>query len=83
MRWFVWHWRSNLFRSGRGASGVRWSVIELIEAFIAHDIVPGSRAGVRRRLWNLAPLAHITAALMGEGNVFVQRGGDASRRCAR
>ena len=30
---------------GRGASGVRWSVIELIEAFIAHDMSPWSRAG--------------------------------------
>ena len=55
---------------GRGASGVRWSVIELIEAFIAHDIVPVVPGqGSVGASGDLAPLAHITAALMGEGNV--------------
>ena len=55
---------------GRGASGVRWSVIELIEAFIAHDIVPlVPGQGSVGASGDLAPLAHITAALMGEGNV--------------
>ena len=69
---------------GRGASGVRWSVIELIEAFIAHDIVPlVPGQGSVGASGDLAPLAHITAALMGEGNVSYKGAVTPAARCAR
>lgn len=60
-----------LLSLGRGASGVRWAVIEQIEKFIAADIlpvIPGQ--GSVGASGDLAPLAHMTAALIGEGEVF-------------
>ena len=63
-----------LLSLGRGASGVRWPVIEQIEAFIAADILPviPSQGSVGAS-GDLAPLAHMTAGLIGEGEV-VHRG---------
>ncbi len=60
-----------LLSLGRGASGVRWAVIEQIEKFIAADILPviPSQGSVGAS-GDLAPLAHMTAALIGEGDVF-------------
>ncbi|MEX6633731.1 histidine ammonia-lyase [Hyphococcus lacteus] len=60
-----------LLSLGRGASGIRWDVIEQIEAFIEADITPVIPAqGSVGASGDLAPLAHLTAALIGEGDVF-------------
>lgn len=60
-----------LLSLGRGASGVRWAVIEQIEKFIAADILPVIPAqGSVGASGDLAPLAHMTAGLIGEGEVF-------------
>ncbi|MEM9014304.1 MAG: histidine ammonia-lyase [Pseudomonadota bacterium] len=60
-----------LLSLGRGASGVRWEVIEHIEAFIRADLLPiiPSQGSVGAS-GDLAPLAHMTAALIGEGEVL-------------
>jgi histidine ammonia-lyase len=62
-----------LLSLGRGASGVRWEVIERLERFIAADILPviPSQGSVGAS-GDLAPLAHMTAGLIGEGEVFYQ-----------
>ena len=55
---------------GRGASGVRWLVIKQLEAFLQNDIlpvIPGQ--GSVGASGDLAPLAHMTAAIIGEGSV--------------
>ena len=53
---------------GRGASGVRWAVIEALEALLAHDVLPVIPAqGSVGASGDLAPLAHLAACLMGEG----------------
>ncbi len=57
-----------LLSLGRGASGVRWEVIALIEAMLARDVtpvVPGQ--GSVGASGDLAPLAHMTAVMIGEG----------------
>ncbi len=59
-----------LISLGRGASGVRFEILELMEACLAHDIlpvIPGQ--GSVGASGDLAPLAHLTAALIGEGEV--------------
>jgi histidine ammonia-lyase len=59
-----------LLSLGRGASGVRWLVIEQIELFLEKGlipVVPGQ--GSVGASGDLAPLAHLTAALIGEGEV--------------
>lgn len=57
-----------LLSLGRGASGVRWEVIELIEAMLEKGLTPvvPSQGSVGAS-GDLAPLAHMTAALLGEG----------------
>ncbi|TNE34000.1 MAG: histidine ammonia-lyase [Alphaproteobacteria bacterium] len=57
----------------RGFSGVRMEVIEALLAFLAHDVypcIPGK--GSVGASGDLAPLAHMTAALMGIGDVRVE-----------
>lgn len=62
-----------LISLGRGASGVRREVVELIEAMIAADILPVIPAqGSVGASGDLAPLAHMTLALIGEGMVRVR-----------
>ncbi|WP_331118851.1 histidine ammonia-lyase [Acerihabitans sp.] len=59
-----------LISLGRGASGVRYDVIRLIEAMLAQDImpvIPGQ--GSVGASGDLAPLAHMVAAMIGEGDV--------------
>jgi len=57
-----------LLSLGRGASGVRWAVIEQIEALLAHGVLPVIPAqGSVGASGDLAPLAHMTAMLIGEG----------------
>ena len=55
---------------GRGASGVRWQILERLETFLNLDlipVVPGQ--GSVGASGDLAPLAHLTAAIIGEGQV--------------
>jgi len=56
----------------RGFSGVRATVIEAILAYLDHDIYPCIPAkGSVGASGDLAPLAHMAAALMGIGNVRI------------
>ena len=58
---------------GRGASGVRWQVIEQLQALLQHDLVPlVPGQGSVGASGDLAPLAHLTAAMIGEGEVFLR-----------
>ncbi len=58
---------------GRGASGVRWEVIELLRALLEHDIIPViPEKGSVGASGDLAPLAHLTAVLIGEGAATYQ-----------
>ena len=55
----------------QGASGVRWSTIAFLSAFIAADLVPVIPGqGSVGASGDLAPLAHMAAALLGVGEVF-------------
>ncbi len=57
---------------GRGASGIRPEVIGLIEAMLARAILPVvPQQGSVGASGDLAPLAHMTAAMLGEGEVSV------------
>ena len=62
-----------LLSLGRGASGVRWLLIEGIENLLNSGITPvvPSQGSVGAS-GDLAPLAHFAAVLMGEGEVFYQ-----------
>ncbi|MGV6874249.1 histidine ammonia-lyase [Pseudochelatococcus sp. B33] len=57
-----------LLSLGRGASGVRPRVVALIEAMLANDVLPviPSQGSVGAS-GDLAPLAHMAAAMLGEG----------------
>ncbi|KUP93242.1 histidine ammonia-lyase [Tritonibacter horizontis] len=57
-----------LLSLGRGASGVRWAVIEQIEQMLARGVIPvvPSQGSVGAS-GDLAPLAHMAAAMIGEG----------------
>ena len=53
---------------GRGASGVRWALLEHLEALLAHGVTPiVPLQGSVGASGDLAPLAHMTAVLIGEG----------------
>lgn len=57
-----------LLSLGRGASGVRWDIIELIEGLLEHGVTPVIPAqGSVGASGDLAPLAHMAATLIGEG----------------
>jgi histidine ammonia-lyase len=56
----------------QGASGVRWSTIEHLTACLKANLVPVVPGqGSVGASGDLAPLAHMTAALMGVGEFFV------------
>jgi len=57
-----------LLSLGRGASGVRWEIIALIEDMLARGVTPvvPSRGSVGAS-GDLAPLAHMTAVMIGAG----------------
>ena len=71
-----------LLSLGRGASGVRFEVLELIEACLEKNVTPviPSQGSVGAS-GDLAPLAHMTAVLIGEGEAEFDgarmRGGEA------
>lgn len=55
----------------RGYSGVRWSVIEMLLAFFERHVVPVIPGkGSVGASGDLAPLAHLAAALIGVGDAF-------------
>jgi len=55
---------------GRGASGVRWVILERLEQFLNQDLIPVVPAqGSVGASGDLAPLAHLTAGIIGEGQV--------------
>jgi histidine ammonia-lyase len=56
----------------RGASGVRPATLALLEAMLARDLVPVVPCqGSVGACGDLAPLAHMTAAMLGIGEAFV------------
>lgn len=62
-----------LLSLGRGASGVRFELIELLEAMLAKGVTPVIPAqGSVGASGDLAPLAHMTAVLIGEGQAEFQ-----------
>ncbi len=62
-----------LLSLGRGASGVRPVVIDLLEAMLARGVLPRIPAqGSVGASGDLAPLAHMAAAMLGEGRAHHQ-----------
>lgn len=61
-----------LLSLGRGASGVRWEICALIEGMLAKGVVPviPSQGSVGAS-GDLAPLAHMAAAMIGEGEALL------------
>lgn len=60
-----------LLSLGRGASGVRWELIILIEGMLERGVIPVIPAkGSVGASGDLAPLAHMAAAMIGEGTSF-------------
>lgn len=71
-----------LISLGRGASGVRQELIDLMEAMLAKGVLPLiPEKGSVGASGDLAPLAHMTAVLLGAGEAYYQgvrwSGGDA------
>lgn len=64
-----------LLSLGRGASGVRWELVELLEQMLEKGVTPVIPAqGSVGASGDLAPLAHMTAVLIGAG--FAEYKGD-------
>tara|TARA_R110002049_G_scaffold23781_6_gene84671 strand:+ start:55477 stop:56982 length:1506 start_codon:yes stop_codon:yes gene_type:complete len=62
-----------LMSLGRGASGVRWEVCALIEAMVNAGVMPVIPAqGSVGASGDLAPLAHMAAAMIGAGRATYQ-----------
>lgn len=60
-----------LLSLGRGASGVRWAVIEQIQEMLAADVLPViPKQGSVGASGDLAPLAHLAALMIGEGEAL-------------
>ncbi len=61
-----------LLSLGRGASGVRWQVIALLQDMLARGVTPVIPAqGSVGASGDLAPLAHMTAVMIGHGEAEV------------
>ncbi|MDQ7079133.1 MAG: histidine ammonia-lyase [Paracoccaceae bacterium] len=57
---------------GRGASGVRWQVIELLQQMLTRGVLPVIPAqGSVGASGDLAPLAHMAAVMIGEGQAIL------------
>jgi histidine ammonia-lyase len=61
-----------LLSLGRGASGVRWDICALLEGMLARGVTPviPSQGSVGAS-GDLAPLAHMAAAMIGEGEAML------------
>ncbi|MFS2317795.1 histidine ammonia-lyase [Maricaulis sp. D1M11] len=56
---------------GRGASGLRWTTLKALEAMLRADVLPVIPArGSVGASGDLAPLAHMSAGLIGQGEAF-------------
>ncbi len=75
-----------LLSLGRGASGIRWEVIALLEAMLEHGVTPVVPVqGSVGASGDLAPLAHMTALMIGTGEAFfdgARMPGDAALKAA-
>lgn len=61
-----------LLSLGRGASGVRWETVKLIEAMISQGVMPAIPVqGSVGASGDLAPLAHMAAVIIGEGEAIL------------
>ncbi|WP_127900715.1 histidine ammonia-lyase [Solirhodobacter olei] len=61
-----------LLSLGRGASGVRWELVELLEEMLARGVTPVVPAqGSVGASGDLAPLAHMTAVMIGAGEAEI------------
>ncbi len=74
-----------LLSLGRGASGVRWDLVVLLEGMLEKGVTPVVPAqGSVGASGDLAPLAHMTAVIIGEGEARYQgermRGPDALKK---
>jgi histidine ammonia-lyase len=74
-----------LISLGRGASGVRLELVRLIEAMLERGVIPViPEKGSVGASGDLAPLAHMAAVMMGEGEAFLAGerlpGGEALRK---
>jgi histidine ammonia-lyase len=64
-----------LISLGRGASGVRLELVRLIEAMLDKGVIPViPEKGSVGASGDLAPLAHMAAVMMGEGEAFYAGG---------
>jgi histidine ammonia-lyase len=62
-----------LLSLGRGASGTRWEVIETLQALLEKNVTPVIPAqGSVGASGDLAPLAHMAAVMLGEGEADYQ-----------
>ncbi len=62
-----------LISLGRGASGVRWDLTQLIEAMLAKGVTPVIPVkGSVGASGDLAPLAHMAAVMIGDGDAIYQ-----------
>lgn len=62
-----------LLSFGRGASGVRWKLVELMQAMLEKGVTPVVPAqGSVGASGDLAPLSHMTAVVIGEGEADYQ-----------
>ncbi|WP_336276867.1 histidine ammonia-lyase [Bartonella sp. CB178] len=62
-----------LISLGRGASGVRLELVHLLEDMLAKGVIPViPEKGSVGASGDLAPLAHMAAVMMGEGEAFFQ-----------
>lgn len=58
---------------GRGASGVRHAVVQILEDMLTRGVIPLiPEKGSVGASGDLAPLAHMTATMLGEGEAFWQ-----------
>ncbi|MCB1621762.1 MAG: histidine ammonia-lyase [Thiothrix sp.] len=61
-----------LLSLGRGASGVRWAICALLEGMLAADLLPVIPVqGSVGASGDLAPLAHMAAVMIGEGEALL------------
>ncbi len=61
-----------LISLGRGASGVRWELLLLLQAMLDREVTPLIPAqGSVGASGDLAPLAHMTAVMIGEGEAIL------------
>ena len=60
---------------GQGASGVRQTTLDLLEAMLVNNIIPVVPAqGSVGASGDLAPLSHMTAVMIGVGEAFTSKG---------